>query len=67
MNTERRRWVPPLGGDPVNYLLAFLALAVGIAAVIFGGADDSPGLQLIGALIVLGVVGHGVRTARRGG
>ncbi|GAA1288930.1 hypothetical protein [Saccharothrix xinjiangensis] len=67
MNANRPQWGLPLGGDPVKYLLAFLALAVGVAAVVLGGADDSPGLQFIGLVIVLCVVGHGVRTARRGG
>jgi len=52
-------------GKPVRYLVALLVLAVGVAGVVAGGADDSPGLQLLGALLVVGAVLGGVRTARR--
>ncbi|WP_405426107.1 hypothetical protein [Micromonospora sp. NBC_00617] len=37
-----------------------------IAALVYAGADDSPGLQLIGALLVVGAVVFAVRTVRRG-
>lgn len=47
-------------------LVALLAGAVGVAAVVHGEADDSPGLQLIGVVIVVGVVVYAVRVARRG-
>ncbi|MFW6186464.1 MAG: hypothetical protein ACOC84_00455 [Actinomycetota bacterium] len=49
----------------MKYLLAVLVLAIGVAAVVYGGADDSPGLQLLGVLLALGAVASGVRTARR--
>jgi hypothetical protein len=49
------------------YVLAVLTIGLGIAAVVAGEADDSPGLQLLGALLVLGAVALGVRVARRGG
>jgi hypothetical protein len=49
----------------MKYVLAVLAAVLGIAAILYGGADDSPGLQLLGALLVIGAVGYGVRTARR--
>jgi hypothetical protein len=49
----------------VTYLIAALGVVLGIAAVIAGGADDSPGLQLIGVVLVVGAVVWGVRTARR--
>ena len=49
----------------MNYLVAVLTLALGAAALVGGEADDSPGLQLIGALLILGAVALGVRTARR--
>jgi MYXO-CTERM domain-containing protein len=49
----------------VTYLLAALAVALGVAAVIGGEVDDSPGLQLIGALLALGGLVFAVRTARR--
>jgi drug/metabolite transporter (DMT)-like permease len=48
-----------------TYLLAVLVAALGVAAVVLGEGDDSPGLQLIGALLVLGAIVLGVRTARR--
>jgi len=49
----------------VKYVLAVLILALGIAAVVLGEADDSPGLQGIGVVLVVGAVVLGVRTARR--
>jgi drug/metabolite transporter (DMT)-like permease len=50
---------------PVKYVLAVLAIAIGVAAVVFGESDDSPGLQGLGALLVIGALVYGVRTARR--
>lgn len=47
------------------YVLAVLLLAVGVAAVVAGGADDSPGLQGLGVLLAAGAVWLAVRTARR--
>ena len=38
------------------WLLAAAAVALGIAAFIYGGFDDSPGLQGLGALLVLGTL-----------
>ncbi len=49
----------------MKYVLAALAVVIGVAAFIYGGADDSPGLQLLGAVIVISAVFFGVRTARR--
>jgi hypothetical protein len=49
----------------MKYLVAILAVALGVAAIIYGGADDSPGLQLIGVLIIDGAVAVGVRIALR--
>ncbi len=40
-------------------------VAVGVAAVVLGEADDSPGLQGLGGLLVVGAVALGVRTVRR--
>ncbi|MET8200666.1 hypothetical protein [Micromonospora taraxaci] len=45
---------------------AVLGVALGIAAVVLGGADDSPGLQLIGVVLVIGSVVFGIRSVRRG-
>jgi hypothetical protein len=53
----------------MKYLLALagvLTLAIGVAGIVYGEADDSPGLQLLGALLVVGAVGVGVRVARSG-
>ena len=49
----------------VKPLLAVLAVVIGIAAIVLGEGDDSPGLQLLGVLFVLGAVVLGVRAARR--
>ena len=49
----------------VSYLVAALVLALGVTGVVAGGADDSPGLQLIGVLLVVGALVLVVRTARR--
>ena len=42
-----------------------LAVAIGVAALVYGEADDSPGLQGLGALLVVGAVVLGARTVRR--
>ena len=42
-----------------------LAVAIGVAAVVYGEGDDSPGLQGLGVLLVLGAVVLGVRSVRR--
>ncbi|MEU5567427.1 hypothetical protein [Micromonospora musae] len=47
--------------------VALLAVAIGVAAVVYGEADDSPGLQLLGALLVIATIGFGVRMIRRDG
>jgi hypothetical protein len=46
-------------------VLALLAVALGVAGFVYGGADDSPGLQLLSAVLVLGVVAFSVRAVRR--
>lgn len=46
-------------------LLAVLAIAIGVTGIVLGEADDSPGLQFLGAVFVVGAVAFGVRTARR--
>jgi hypothetical protein len=50
----------------MSYLVAILVLAIGAAGIVAGEADDSPGLQLLGALLVVGAVARGVRITRRG-
>ncbi|MEH1094363.1 hypothetical protein [Micromonospora sp. CPCC 205739] len=46
-------------------LVAVLVVALGVAGVVYGEADDSPGLQLLGAVLVIGAVAIGVRLVRR--
>jgi hypothetical protein len=49
----------------MKYLVAILAIAIGVAATVAGGLDDAPGAQLIGVVIIIGAVVLGVRTALR--
>jgi hypothetical protein len=42
-----------------------VVVAIGVAGVVLGEADDSPGLQGLGVLLVIGAVVLGVRAARR--
>jgi hypothetical protein len=49
-------------------LAAALAVtAIGVAAIVYGGEDDAPGLVLIGILLIVGAFAVGVRTAYRRG
>jgi peptidoglycan/LPS O-acetylase OafA/YrhL len=48
----------------MRYVLAALAVLLGAAAVVAGEADDSPGLQGIGVLLVLAGVVVAVRALR---
>lgn len=48
----------------MSYLFAALAVLAGVAAVVAGGADDSPGLQGIGLLLVAGTIVLVMRGAR---
>lgn len=45
-------------------VLAALVVALGAAAVVLGESDDSPGLQGLGGLLVLGALLFAVRTVR---
>lgn len=49
----------------MKYIVVVLAFVIGVAAILYGGADDSPGLQLLGVLLVLGAIVLAVRRARR--
>ncbi len=51
---------------PSSRALVAVLVPLGVAAVLLGGADDSPGLQGIGVLLVLGAVVVAVRTRRPG-
>ena len=52
-------------GHGMKYVVAILAIAIGVAGVVAGGADDSPGLQLLGVLLIIGAVVLGVRMVQR--
>jgi hypothetical protein len=46
-------------------VVAVLAVALGVAGMVYGEADDSPGLQFLAGLLVIGAIAIGVRIARR--
>jgi hypothetical protein len=47
-------------------VVAILAVfAIGVTGVVLGEADDSPGLQGLGVVLVVGAVALGVRVLRR--
>ncbi|MEV4655792.1 hypothetical protein [Micromonospora sp. NPDC049301] len=50
----------------VLLLVALLGVALGVAGIAHGEADDSPGLQFLGVLLVVGAVVFGVWEVRRG-
>ena len=49
----------------MTYLAALVVFALGVAGMVAGEADDSPGLQLIGVVLMVGAVVLTVRQARR--
>ena len=49
----------------MKYVVTILAIALGVAGIMAGEADDSPGLQLIGVALIVGGVALGVRIAKR--
>jgi hypothetical protein len=53
----------------MKYVLAVVAvlaiLAIGVAGMVLGEADDSPGLQGLGVLFIVGALALGVRTVKR--
>ena len=49
----------------VNNIVPALAGAFGIAAIVFGEADDAPGLVMFGLLIVGGALVFGLRPSLR--
>lgn len=46
-------------------LVAILAFAISAAGMVAGEADDSPGLQVLGVVLIVGAVALGVRIAQR--
>ena len=49
----------------MRWLATILAVVLGAALFVLGGADDSPGLQGIGAVLVAGAITLRVRAMRR--
>jgi len=49
----------------VSILTATLFVTLGALAIVAGGADDSPGLQLIGVVLIATAITLGYRTTRR--
>lgn len=49
--------------NPRNLVYRAAAIAIGLAAIVLGEADDAPGLVLFGGLLVLGTVALTVRAA----
>lgn len=49
----------------MKYLVVILVIALGVAGIVYGGVDDSPGGQLLGILLIVGAVAVGVRIAVR--
>jgi hypothetical protein len=61
-----RPWRKDIMKSSAVKLAAAVAMAtVGVLAFLYGGYDDSPGLQLIGVLLVVGALTIGYRSARR--
>ena len=50
---------------PSNLAYRIGAVAIGVAAIVLGEADDAPGLVLFGLLLIAGTVALTVRTALR--
>ena len=48
-----------------NLTIALAIAVVGVAAAVFGEADDAPGLVLLGILLIGSACALGVRTAQR--
>jgi hypothetical protein len=69
-DTAWRNHIRPWKEDLVKSFAANLAVAlvlvvVGVAAMVYGGEDDAPGLVLIGLLFVAGAAFLGVRALYR--
>jgi hypothetical protein len=46
-------------------IVVLLMVALGVAGIVYGEADDSPGSQVIGVLLIVGAVVLCVRMVRR--
>jgi hypothetical protein len=61
----RGRIRPRRGNIMKTLAIALIMVAVGVAAMVYGGNDDSPGMVLIGLLLVVGAIVLGARAAYR--
>jgi len=50
---------------PASLAYRTAAVAIGVAAIVLGEADDAPGLVLFGGLLIIGTVALTLRTAAR--
>ena len=50
---------------PRSIIFRVAAAAIGVAAIVFGEADDAPGLVLFGLVFIVGAVALTLRTALR--
>ena len=46
-------------------IAVLVAVALGVAGVVLGEADDSPGLQGLGVLLAVGAIALGARAVHR--
>ena len=65
-----RQRVRPLKGDLMKRFVAIVVpllgvVAIGVAAILYGEADDAPGLVLLGILFIVGALAFGLRPALR--
>jgi hypothetical protein len=64
-----RRRIQPVKGDLVKRIAILVpvlsVVALGVAAILFGEADDAPGLVLLGILFIVGALAFGLRPALR--
>ena len=65
-----RRRVRPQKGNPMKSSVTILTpvlgvVAIGVAAILYGEADDAPGLVLLGILFIVGALAFGLRPALR--
>lgn len=56
---------PWIGEVMKSVAIAVVVVAVGIAAMIYGGYDDSPGLWLIGVVLICAAIGFAARSVLR--
>ena len=64
-----RRQIRPLKGDLMKSIPILApvvgVVALGVAAIVFGEADDAPGLVLLGLLFIVGALAFGVSPTLR--